>query len=428
MKNLNSILILLVLISLSCKNINTEKKDVENTFKDIQLATKQNEDLWKTDIYGPILFVNQESRLVYANFQDKSGVLKKDGNIFIGYLPKEINISNTSIQWGGINWAMIMLPLPADRFERLNLCTHELFHRSQTKLGFEASNPENNHLDQKDGRIYLRLELEALKQAIEANSQDELKKQLTNALTFRKYRYHHFPSAELSENELELNEGIAEYTGVMMSERSSDDMKSHFIKSIDNFFNVPTFVRSFAYQTVPVYGYLVYKTKKDWNIDIKSNSNLTDYFIKQFQITIPTDLKSAIQNLRTRYCIAKIAEEETVREEKNQKIIAEFKNRFINNPHFEIHFEQMNISFNPGNIIPLDNYGTVYPTLRVSDKWGILTVTNGALLGANWDKVTLSNPTKIGKEKIMGDGWTLEMNTGYSIEKNNNGNYYLKKD
>ena len=81
----------------------------------------------------------------------------------------------------------------------------------------------------------------------------------------------------------------------------------------------------------------------------------------------------------------------------------------------------MNIGFNPSNIMPLKDIGTVYPNLRITDNWGILTVENGALLSNNWDKVTVSEPTEISDKVIKGDGWKLELNNDWElikIEKN----------
>ena len=78
--------------------------------------------------------------------------------------------------------------------------------------------------------------------------------------------------------------------------------------------------------------------------------------------------------------------------------------------------------------MPVDGYGTVYPTLRVSDNWGILTVSDGALLGTNWDKITVSEPTSINTERVVGNGWTIDLAKGYFVEKNNSdNNYSLKK-
>ncbi len=109
-------------------------------------------------------------------------------------------------------------------------------------------------------------------------------------------------------------------------------------------------------------------------------------------------------------------------------MVAEYKIKFIDQPHFEIKFEQMNVSFDPRNIMPIEDRGTVYPNIRVSDKWGILTVTNGALMSSDWDKISISIPTKIQDKNISGDGWSLTLNDGYTVIKEiSNNNYKLMK-
>ena len=144
-------------------------------FQEIKANTSHYKDLWNLDIYGPVLLVNPGSRKLYSNCPDSSGVLKLEGKIYTGLLPVNINIANTSIKWNGRSWAMIMLPLPETSGDRLDLLSHELFHRSQTALGFHISNAENNHLDKRDGRVYLRLELEALRQAMTAKTSADRK-------------------------------------------------------------------------------------------------------------------------------------------------------------------------------------------------------------------------------------------------------------
>ena len=80
-------------------------------------------------------------------------------------------------------------------------------------------------------------------------------------------------------------------------------------------------------------------------------------------------------------------------------------------------FENMSISFDPINIVPIENIGTVYPTLRVTDNWGILTVENGSLLSADWKNVKVSEPIEINDKTIKGDGWILELNENWKVEK-----------
>ena len=72
-------------------------------------------------------------------------------------------------------------------------------------------------------------------------------------------------------------------------------------------------------------------------------------------------------------------------------------------------FLNMRISFDPSNLIPLDDMGTVYPNLRISDEWGILTVENGALVKSDWSGVVLEAPQTVAERRAVGDGWTLEL-------------------
>jgi len=406
----------------------TLQDSIATYFDEIKNATQKKQELWNKDLYGPILLINPNTRQLYSNVPDSAGSLIPLGKIYSGMLPENINFANTSVYWNGKVWAMIMLPLPADKQDRINLIAHELFHTVQPSLGFKLYDVPNNHLNDKQGRIYLRLELEALKKALQSLSISDMKNNLTNAFHFRKYRYSIYPGADSSENKLELNEGIAEYTGFTISNRSSEQAVTHFVNSIDEFLKNPTFVRSFPYQTIPAYGYLLYKTKKDWNKNISINTNLADYFIKAFNLYVPDDLEKSIDAISNRYDGQSIFSEETTREEKTKQLIAEYKYKFIEQPHFEISFENMNISFDTRNLMPIEDKGTVYPNIRVIDNWGTLTVKKESLLSSGWDKISVTNPEKVENNIVTGDGWTLELNNGYKVIKDeNSGNFKIIK-
>lgn len=423
-------IIFTALFLLSVFSIKAQKQDsIAVYFNELKTASKKNIQLWNKDLYGPVILIDQKTRELYANEPDTEGILKRNGNIYSGILPAKINIANTAVNWGGKRWAMIMLPLSSNRNNRINLLAHESFHSIQPSLGFTLNNVENNHLDQKEGRVYLRLELEALKQAVRSTSEKELQKHLANALTFRKYRNILYKDSGNTENLLELNEGIAEFTGIIVSGRNNEQTKSFLLSEIEDFMKNPTFVRSFAYHTTPVYGYLLYQRDPSWNKKINAKTDLTDYFIKSFDIRIPAVLQKTVEKLSGDYNGKAIMKEEVEREEKTKKLIAEYKLKFIQQPHFEIKFEKMNVSFDPRNIVPLEDKGTVYPNIRVTDLWGILTVENGALMSPNWDKISISSPVKTENKKISGDGWTLELADGYNIVKDgSNRNYKLIKN
>lgn len=99
---------------------------------------------------------------------------------------------------------------------------------------------------------------------------------------------------------------------------------------------------------------------------------------------------------------------------------------FVENSHLTITLNDMSFSFDPRNVISLDEHGTVYPVTRISDSWGILTANQGALMSSNWKTVTVSKPTSIKDKTIEGLGWTLKLNEGYDVIPDGD-NYIIKK-
>ena len=296
------------------------------------------------------------------------------------------------------------------------------------RCGFRGYSPDNNQLDEKEGRIYLRLELEALRKALESTSFSVMKEHVTNALIFREYRYVLYPHARVTENLLELNEGMAEYTGAMIADRTGNEAIYHFENSINQFIRFPTFVRSFAYVTTPIYGYLLQGVDKYWNKEISDGTNLTDFFMRSFGITLPPDLQNVAHSNENRYGGMVIRAEETSREQIIEEQVTRYRREFVEQPHLKILFEKMKLAFDPTNLVPLDDQGTVYPNIRITDNWGILTVENGALMSPRWDNIIVSAPTKIDGANVAGDGWTLQLSEGFIVvEDNVTHNYKLAR-
>lgn len=398
-------------------------------FKEIKRVCHQTRTLWNLDLHAPILLVDPGSRQIYSNSPDSMGVLQKDGEIFTGILPPEINIANTALEWSGLHWAMVMLPLPQGTIQRIHLIGHELFHRAQKTLGFTASNPDNNHLDKKDGRILLRLELEALRKAVMSPTQEELKRHISRALQFRSIRYETFFGSASSENQMELNEGLAEFTGFMFSGRKSFDARKYFSDRIRSFMNTGSFTRSFAYEMIPVYGFLLNPDKKGWNLEIRPSTNFIDYFRNAFGVSPEAGRRSSLPQIGRDYSYARILAEETARETEFLQKTALYSHRLIDTVHLEIPLINMSMSFDYTSQFSLNNEGTVYQKIRITDEWGILEAEEGALVNSNWSKVHVSCPLTTEGNTITGQGWVLTLTEGFRIEKDpsGSGNYNIKK-
>jgi hypothetical protein len=227
-----------------------------------------------------------------------------------------------------------------------------------------------------------------------------------------------FPEAREAENLQELKEGLAEYTGSILAYKSDSALQSHYISNINGLYNNKTFVRSFAYRILPVYGYFMQKTKPRWNLDITKNSNLTDYMDDFFKINTQVVDSQYIRQLGDTYRMDSIMEFEKIREQNRVQLVKTYKSRFLDRETVSIGLENMHIGFSPGNIMPLDTLGTVYPNLRITDNWGILEVdSGGALVSPQWDNVIISAPMEITDSLISGMGWTLKLNQGWNLEE-----------
>lgn len=420
-------LICIIILIGGCNSTKKEKIIAsENDMKQSGIAFSELEQilkndggrLWNHNLYGPILLINRETRIIYANEQDELGELKKQGALFIGKFPENRNIGNSVTEWNGKLWAMVGFPLREIKEDRLSELIHESFHRIQFEIGFDSlSEKQNSHLDTKEGRIFLKLEMEALKKALQSENPEA---HIKNALLFRHYRQQLFPGSDISENSLEINEGIAEYTGSILCGMNNSDLQKHYSAQIDLFFTMPTFVRSFAYFTIPIYGYYMKHKDYYWNQKITRETNLTKFISGFFNVSYTKSDPEKVLIIGKSYNLDSISKFEEKREGIRLGLIKKYKAQFLGDSVLTIMLEKMEIAFNAKNAMPLDSFGTVYPNLRITDNWGILDVDScSALVSPDWNFVTISYPKRISDSLITGEGWKLKLNKGWKLEKKN---------
>src|SRR5215211_1789470 len=250
-----------------------------------QTSDRDGGRTWGVALHGPIMFVDPRSGNVVANQADLEHKLVAQDGVFVGTLPREINPANTAFDWAGVHWTMLMWPVSEFRQPRERLLLHECFHRLQEKLGLPARDAVNSHLDTLNGRIWIQMEWRALERALR-QSGPARKAAIVDALLFRTYRRSLFPDSADNENALELNEGLAEYTGVRLSSADLEEtvMRANFI--LRQARNNPTFARSFAYVSGPAYGALLDLSAKPWRVGLHPSADLGLLLQQKYKITI----------------------------------------------------------------------------------------------------------------------------------------------
>jgi hypothetical protein len=372
--------------------------------------------LWGKSLCGPILFVDPDTRFLTANQADANGALTAAGPVFTGTLPPKEDMSDTPTEWSGTYWTELIWPiLPTDESVRRVTLAHELFHRIQRGLGFNpAHEGGNGHLDTLEGRYLLQLEWRALARAMAATSDAERRNAVTDALLFRAERYRRFPDAAVDESALELQEGVPEYTGVRLGLTTPQARTAYAIRDLGAHLNDPTFVRSFAYATGPAYGLLLDQADPDWRTKLGPTSRLDLMLIAAMHLSLPADLEAAAKARASTYDEGGLRSAEVKREAERQQRLATFQARFIDGPVLRIPLRHANVQFNPRTLQAFDPWGVVYPTVRITADFGVLEVSDGALLDKGWKTVTVS-AAHVSEGGLKGDGWTLTLKPHWTV-------------
>jgi hypothetical protein len=375
--------------------------------------------LWGVDLCTPILLVDPRTRTIHAARAGESDALKPEGDLFVGTLPETVNVANTALDWDGVRWAMILQPLPEDATARRALLAHEAWHGVQETLGLPARSPTPEHLAAPEARGLMRLEWRALAAALSAADESGRDQAIADALAFRAARRSAAGEGADQERQLMMSEGLAQYTGVKLS---GGDAAAEAIKGMRDAEDEASFVRNFAYFSGPAYGLLLDGADPDWRRGLKATDDLGVLLAARTGVT-PGDAAAA----EARYDGAGVRADEARRAETARAIAAAWTAKLVDGPRLTLAFRKMNISFNPSNMVALPGKGTVYPTLRVVDEWGVLEVTDGALIDPNWSGATVAAPASA--EAREGPGWTLRLNEGWTLEAGERaGDFRLRED
>lgn len=372
--------------------------------------------LWGVELYGPVFLVDPGSRSVVADRADPEGALTEREGVWVGALPEQLNPANTAIDWSGLRWTMVLWPTPSVPHARNRLLLHEMFHRVQDAVGLPANNPANAHLDSKDGRSWMRLEMRALAVALVADGASRAEA-IADALAFAAQRRDLFPQAAAEEDALERNEGMAEYTGLVLGGLPAEVLADRAAVALEQREGGESLSRSFAYATGPAYGVLLDASGEPWRERLLAGGSLRDLLAQAYLVepVAAADARLAPYNGEWVIAIEAAGEVERLARE------AELRGRFVDGPVVRMApGEDFRFSFDPNEAVGLEGVGTVYESARVVDSWGILEIASGGALFLRDDRgwitgVAVPAPAGSTDPPVSGEGWTLELADGWEI-------------
>jgi len=342
-----------------------------------------------------------------------------------------LGFSNAAQKYNGKEYAVVLTNYLDDNSATI---IHELFHVLQHKHISLNGNPIQ-YLDNYDAREWLRLEYQALKNALNAinhkKEKIEIGKYATDAVLFRKVRQSKYKEYLQKEIEIETSEGLANYTGFILSTYPNKYEKA--ISEINQREQAQTYTRPFPYATGPAYGLIFDYLKINWKIGLDTTYNFlkiyeTKYLKKEIKINDEI-LKLAQQ--RNNY--QEIHQQELDRKVKNEKIINYYSNVFIQNPTLTVKLvdDLYGRTFDMNGTIILKDKGIVYSmikgvdgsknnfgdfsTIKGKEKLGV----SGVLYSFDGTVFTFPKPIEIEKNRIIGKYYEIELNEGWEVVKVN---------
>jgi len=426
------IILSFLLIVTSCKETVQETyftpEKAAASFREIEEAcNRDGGNLWGRNLYGPLMFIDRASRKIIANQPDNEGLLKLKDGVYTGLYPRENIITTTTADFGGTLFGMAPLPVEEDGFRIKSRGIHALFHSFQKMSGMEPENFNLIIMDEKDARLWIKLEWKALRKAIDSEGEEQILA-IRDALIFRGSHRESFPAYAALENRFETYEGLATFTYNFLASESPDEYKMRLFEYLDRIYSFQSYARSYGSVHGALYATLLHAKGFDFKTITADTVDLGRMVKDLWGIELPDKCRDVAGSIALHYNIEEIYDEEDkrildIRERLNNQVSI-----FTEKPVVLLELESPYFDFEPENVSFLDTLGTLYHTLRVSDNWGKLTIDEGDCLVSNnykYLRITAKG-LKTDKNHITGEGWQIILNDGWKIGESGQ-NYFIRK-
>lgn len=415
------IILFALLAIIGCKEKNEEtyltpEKALFYFNKVEDICNLDNGRLWGKNLYGPLMFIDRSTRRIISNSPDEEGMLKYNDGVYTGVYPKDLLISNTPLHYGGVLFAMTPLPAEEDELIIKTRAIHSLFHKFQVMNSLSSSGYNTNNMDEKQARLWIKLEWKALRKALTSEG-NERNLAIRDALIFRGANRELYQNDANDENHFENYEGLATFTFTILCTGTCEEYRSLLFENLDRIYAMQSYARSYGFIHGALYATLLHDKGFDFKMINSPNFDLGKAVKELYSVELPAFCRDVAGSLALNYDIDLINEEE----EKRQADISESMNKqislFTEKPVVFIELESPYFDFEPENVHSLDTLGTLYNSIRVSDSWGKLTVDKeGCLISNNFKHLRITaKGFKAERNRISGDGWNLILNDDWEM-------------
>ena len=396
--------LLCLLASVAPAEAQVDQQRAQEFFNEAQaLCERDGGRLWGVSICGPMVIADRQTQTIATSRPAPEGAR-----------PQLLGLVNAPIEWGGVTWGAYAWEFVVNRTarERHELLLHELFHAVQPQLGLRVPALAPEHLDDAEGRYWLRLEWRALAMAL-GESGERRALAVRDALAFRIARRLLHPAGVENERAQEITEGLAAYTGTALAAPSPAEAILGVVALLANGEAGESFVRTFAYMSGPAYGLLLDASSPGWTRRVRSTDDLGTLVMHAFGVQpAPDAAASAI-----RYGGAELRASEQKREHERQARLAELRARFVDGPMLRIPGGGSGMSDSRGAVV-IPGIGTVYfGAFRASGPWGTLEAEKGVLVATDGSFRRVPAPVRRDDGTFTGEGWTFKTAPGWIVRE-----------
>jgi hypothetical protein len=367
------------------------------------LCERDGGRLWGASVCMPMVIADARTGTFATNQPAPDGPRSRLIGILMG-----------PIQWGGTMWAALVWDIVANQPPnvRNRMFLHESFHIAQMRLGLGVETVAAEHLDTPDGRYWLRLEWHALARALRDSGAVRVQA-VRDALAFRQARHARFPDKVETERALDINEGLASYTGIVLAEPSVEAAIASALEELTHMENGESYVRTASYASGPAYGLLLDAASPGWPRKVRASDDPATMLMRAMNVRPSADVDAAT----ARYGGAEIRAAEDRRELQRQARIADLRRRFVEGPVLVMPGGGGGFTDSHGAVV-IPDAGTIwFGDYRIKGPWGALDANKGVLLSTDGSTRRLPAPVRKDEQTMSGDGWTLQVAPDWMVRE-----------
>lgn len=384
------------------------KETMEESLQQIAevLNKPESKQLWNISLNAPILLIDHLKNKMNVTAIDSGKIqpLKEEE------WDNKVPLANSIFDYkGGKYVTIIQAALMNTSCEgRINLLSHEIFHLHQNDLGIKNTISVNYHMDEVQGRALLQIEMKALQHALEHDTVG-----LYEALYIRAYRQSLNPSN--NEDLYELNEGLAEYTGVKLSAANMTE----YVKNRLNYNIKRGYTNAFGYLTGSAYATLLDDLYPQWKKDKDLNRGMI-FLLKKVmpKYEVPID-EPELKRILDKYNYDLLLTNEK-EEERSFGDITLYEN--LLKPETSkicITNNRINFTYNPQDRVIALSSAILLRNMTLTTEWGQVNAKSGIVRLNDWTAFYLLPPKEISSNVIKGDEYEIELNRGWKIIEEN---------